>query len=1102
MNPSRRISTLPLFLCAFIALTAPAATGLSFPTWMGVYGGEVRHTDGSNPGTYTILLNQDYVGLHATVGVQVNGGSWTEYALAYAGKKDANSKWTLTPAAAYPTGATVKYYFHGYDDWGGSIWDSNNGANYSFTISGGGGSGAIPWPGGATAGYASDPAARIHHWKEEAVIGNGFITVMLDQNGSLYDIYYPSVGDRHGVGTANEGYRGPEDFPSCSWLDQQANGQMNVINGMGGIGINGAVYWMKNQAGTDYTGVTQNYVTNNNIVYTSSQLNISGNHIKVEQYDFCPVPSTLPVVTDGTRTNYGAYVKRFLLTNLESTARTIDFYYDANFNVNGGDGNDVMYFDSAAGQKAMVVYDRTERLVPVQTSSCDPNGYTTEYSPSFAYGWNKASSVYFATVMKLASDNSPAEGSWRDYTSTDNQEGWIGKHITINAGQTVEVDVMIVGSWDDIPNATATHDFWGKPLITWFYNNSMAGAHNATETYWSNWLNAGTTIDFPDDRYDALWKRSMLVGALHVDKASGAIIAGMHNGAYPFVWPRDTVYAAITFAKTGHLDESANAYHWLRDVAWRDTDNAVGGKAYFYQKYTTDGYAVWTSPQLDESASVPWGLWAHYQMTGDTGFLNSYWNLAYTSIRAASEPSSINPDVKSVYGLMNGNNVWEDSWGPFVYSNASIWRGLQDAANIADLTGNNSWAATFRSRADGIKNSIGARIDSRVEPADISQYGISVPYEVYTPADSRMRAIDDILNGRQSSGGFYDNIVEQGGDITGLVRRFNHRISGDIDNYWNGGPWTLATAWYGLYYARWQDYVGGKDFININKEKLDRILPKLGPVGLAAEQIAPSTSQQKYPGFWHQTAWPSVWEAHTTLVDQMLAFLDFKPNVADNTVYLAPKLPTGWSTMTFDNLYFRGQRFNLTVTEGAGTVRADFNKTTTGSVNVDLYLRVPQGSTISSVTFNGGNYTLNSGDYDSATGRVHVRGGLNNGANSIIVNYAGGCSTPALVWAGNTYNWPSNGQITSSTDFWVNIESYPMNSATYVHVVYSTNGGSSWSSVDLTPNGTTGNNSAWHANLGKFSSRTTIQYAIEMRDCYGRSIWDNNGGANFRATVN
>ena len=72
---------------------------------------------------------------------------------------------------------------------------------------------------------------------EEAVVGNGFMTVMLDQNGSLYDIYFPSVGIRSGNDTANEGYRGPQNWPACPSLDDEANGQMNLIAAMGGIGL-------------------------------------------------------------------------------------------------------------------------------------------------------------------------------------------------------------------------------------------------------------------------------------------------------------------------------------------------------------------------------------------------------------------------------------------------------------------------------------------------------------------------------------------------------------------------------------------------------------------------------------------------------------------------------------------------------------------------------------------------------------------------------------------------------------------------------------------------------------------------------------------------
>ncbi|HXI83336.1 MAG TPA: hypothetical protein VNL17_04505 [Verrucomicrobiae bacterium] len=926
---------------------------------------------------------------------------------------------------ALPTASVVKYYvFSSTATTGGALnagtadaltlnLDANNGSNFTYTVA----SFAILWPG---VGYPSDPASNIHHWKEEAIVGNQYMTVQLDQNGSLYDIYYPSVGNRHGVSTANEGYRGPEEFPSCGGLDQEANGQMNVIAGMGGIGIPVAgtnnIYWLQNANGSDYVNIGQRYETDNNVVYTTNLFTAGGKNILVEQYDFCPTTNALPVITDGVRTNYGVYVKRFLLTNLQATTNIINFYYDVNFNINGGNTNDSMYWETTVNgtnYNAMVAFDNTSRTVPVQGSSCDPNGYTTEYSPAFAFPWDKNSSIYFGTVMKLVTNSTvgtgmPADGSWRDFTATDNQEGWIGKVVTLPPGQKVEVDVMIVGSWDDFAGATGTHNFWGRPMIDWFYTNNISNVQASTEAYWSNWLGSGVTVNLPGAQYNSLFNRSLLVSALHIDAKTGAIIAGIHNGAYPFVWPRDGVYAAVTLDRTGHTNEAAAFYKWCRDVAFRDDDCVDGGKGVFYQKYTTDGYKVWTSPQLDETASVPWGLYYHYLATGDGGFLTNYWNLAYQCANASSENSCSNANVFSAFGLMNGNNVWEDSFGLFIYSNGSIVRGLNDAANIATYVGSNSWATTFHSRATGIKTGIDARIDNRVEPADISHLGLVVPYEVYAPNDPRMTNVVEWVNGRQAvgtcatcTGGPYtDNLIENDTvnypGVVGLADRYAHNVNGNTDNYWNTAagaylhsPWFLASSWYGEYYTRWQDYVGGKTLVTTNLAMLDKLIAKLGPVGLGSEQIAPTTGLQKYPGFWLQTAWPNVWESHSTLVDQMMMFLDYKPQATNHACYFAPKLPSGWSTMTFNNMLLEKQRFDITITENASNTRADINKHTAGTLNYDAYLRIPAGGPPVMVVTNGAYYVPPGADYDTFTGRVHVHGAFNNaaGANSIVVTY-------------------------------------------------------------------------------------------------------------------
>ncbi|HMO05333.1 MAG TPA: carbohydrate-binding protein [Kiritimatiellia bacterium] len=108
---------------------------MAFPTWMGTYGIYKKHDDRANPGLFSIMMNQDYVGLQAEVGIQVNGGNWVMYPMKYVANIDGNSLWTFMPSFQFPGGATVKYFFHGFDRWGGHIWDSRNGLNYEFTTS-------------------------------------------------------------------------------------------------------------------------------------------------------------------------------------------------------------------------------------------------------------------------------------------------------------------------------------------------------------------------------------------------------------------------------------------------------------------------------------------------------------------------------------------------------------------------------------------------------------------------------------------------------------------------------------------------------------------------------------------------------------------------------------------------------------------------------------------------------------------------------------------------------------------------------------------------------------------------------------------------------
>lgn len=888
-----------------------------------------------------------------------------------------NIDWLKATIPSQPYGTILKYKIGVWHSGGGiEVFANNTGcANnvcdvnppqetvFEYTV-------LLAWPG---RGYPNaDPDAgfpNIHFWKEEGVVGNNYINVMIDQNGTVYDIYYPSAGCVQGVSTKNEGYvDGNDTFPPGLPLGYR--GQMHVNQAQAGLRLGGVTYWLSNESGTAYSDHVQAYVADTNVIQTSCRLTAAGSDITVLQYDLSPADVVFPIDRGGSAVR-GLYIKRYLLTNNGNTGSTVDFYYNADFAVNGGDGFDAMFADKPRG--ALVAYDNTQRL----TSA------SGEYNPTSFGDYDKNVSVYLAAALKLcdsvgSAGGTPATDSWRD-SSPDNDAGWVGVRVSVNPGQTRELNVAIVGGFDSFAGATGTYDYMMAPALDWFHTTSMADVQAATESYWQGWLDSGVTVDLPDDNYDFLFKRALLATALHFDAGGGGVIAGMHNGAYPFVWPRDALYAAVTLDRTGHTSEAAEVFRFLRDVAYRAND--TWGKGFWYQKYTTNGYIVWNAPQVDETANAPWAGHYHYLVTGDLAFLNSYYTMFYEAGRAMSEDSGI--DSRLYYDdpnqLMHSNNVWEDSWDDFLYSNATVERGLRDAARIAAATGHAADQAMFNSRADLIHAGLNGRLDWNGENTDISQLGLAWPFETHTPTDSRITKIIDRVNGVATDRwGNNHPLVNFSGEWQDLVNRYWG------DTYWNGGPWFLTTLWYGQYYAKRQDYTGGKNDVDNFRYRLDLTRDRLGPIGFGAEQMAPSSSLL-YPGqtdFVLQAAWPNAWESMSTLADCIMLFLDHVPDAPAGAIRLAPKLPTGWDTMTYKNISVGSRRLDVTCNENAVFNTHEFRNLVGGTVNYDTYVRIPPSKNVVAALQDGVavGYT-----FDAAASRVHITGPLNASAGSVTV---------------------------------------------------------------------------------------------------------------------
>jgi GH15 family glucan-1,4-alpha-glucosidase len=936
-------------------------------------GTEPSGSFGSPAGTTQVLLNTN--GGVTFLRNENNGGT--------------RDWWTATlPAATRQYAQNIKYKISAWEEFGGPEVFANGGLTFSY-------SNKLAWPGaGAGSPNPSQGYPPVSFWKEEAVFGNGYCAGQLDQNGTVYDFHFPTPGGVYGVGTKNEGYvDGLDTFPAG--LPQNWRGQMHLNQAMAGIRVDGTTYWLSNQNGVGFDQVTQEPLGDSALVRTTQRLHANGNNIAIVQTDYAPLGITFPTDNGGSPQRH-IYLKTITLTNNGGTTKSLNVYWYLDPALNGGDTYDDMFIDQA--RNTMVAYDNTYRVVTgTGTGFTPPN----EYNPTTSGGYEKNKSLYLACAMQRDNNGTPVPATdfWRD-TSGDNSQGWMGQKVTLAPGQSTTIHIMMAGACDNFAGAAGTYDFQLGNVVTWFRTSDLSSIQSQTAAAWATWLNSGVRFNCPDAQYTELFEQSLVASALHVDKVNGGVIAGFHNGAYPYVWPRDAVYAAVTLARVGHLAEARGVYDWMKNTTYRDFEG-WGRKGFWKQKYSTDGYVIWGAPQIDETAVFPWGVYYQYLMTGDAAMLNTYVEQVRDSVLSCSQTSTVDPVRLNVsFGLMYSNNVWEDSYDTFVYSNANVVRGLRDAASIFSALNLPADAADATARANSIKSALDARLDWDGENTDISQLGIVYPFDVYSPTDFRSTRVIDRINGVRNK---FNNahptaepLVNFSGEHAGTVNRYWG------DGYWNGGPWFLTTLWYGLYYAQRQDFTPGTADIDNHKSRVDLMIDRLGPFGYGAEQIAYGTgggASLLYPAqqdFKLQTAWPNAWESMSTFIDSIMAFADYTPDAPANTMRFAPKLPSAWQWMTFDGVRLvnpatgNTHSVDLTVERLARGSRHTFTNVSGESVNVESVLRIDPNRCFNGATRNGQPVAFT---HDSALGKVTIATALEFGVpNATTILAAGYCS--------------------------------------------------------------------------------------------------------------
>ena len=383
-----------------------------------------------------------------------------------------------------------------------------------------------------------------------------------------------------------------------------------------------------------------------------------------------------------------------------------------------------------------------------------------------------------------------------------------------------------------------------------------------TKAYWRKYVKQhnGLKIKEPENSYDEriyeIYKRSILLFPLLTNAETGAIIASPEIdenftkcGRYAYCWPRDAVFMTKAMDILKMNKETEKFYK----VFCQKTQSKNG---MWEQRFYTDGkLAPCWGYQIDETASVVFGVYEHYKYTNSekflkdnlqmcekaTDFLKRYvkdWvESAFKNDGQGIDNSQIDSkDNLQAHKYHVSYDLWEMCEGVHLYSLASIYSAFANMLKIYDVLGKDvSDFENNRLKQEKVEKSKKEIEKLQLEvkkyinkylydeekksyvrnpedkKMDISIIGAVTPFEVFKPKEKKVQNTIERINLSLRT-------------YTGGYQRFEN------DNYMNGNPWPIANLWMTLYYLE----TGEKKKA---KETFDFVIKTAGKHYLLGEQV-------------------------------------------------------------------------------------------------------------------------------------------------------------------------------------------------------------------------------------------------------------------------
>jgi GH15 family glucan-1,4-alpha-glucosidase len=614
------------------------------------------------------------------------------------------------------------------------------------------------------------------------ILGNGSLTVGLNEAGLVHDFYYPYVGldnlttsrsDHHKIGIYVDG--------AFSWIEPGA--------------------W---QTSVDFD--SESLVSH--VIMTNQTIGI-----ELELHDFVDY-------------DFNAFCRHVIIRNLRAVPRTVRIFFHQVFQISrAGRADTALYVPDQnyildyKGRCSLLIYSQKESGEPFDQYSV--GNYEIEGKEGT---WKDAEDgeltnnavehggvdTVIANTLSMSANEAAAVNYW--VVCADSQFG--AEHIhkqLLEDGLTMRMN--------------HARDSWQE----WLGQSASAIAHMSDDEQKAI-KKSLLVIKAHTDRRGG------------VIASCDSSIYNFGRDYYSYVWPRDGCYVMWPLIRLGYTEEPKKFFSFCRDIMHPDgymmhkyqPDKAIGSTWHPLVHGKRSELAI----QEDESAIVLYMLSEFYNESGDKEFVGGLYS---TLIQPMANFLTRFMDTET--GLPHASyDLWEEKFSTSTYTTALTWRALEEAANFADLFEYPDDGVKWRKVAEKIAGNLevfyeperGAfRKGFLVQPDGSLQFDntidVSSAYgammfasKVFGASHTRStyEAIERLLLDKSPSGG---------------SPRY------EDDNYfasnpkYMGNPWFVTTLWVAQYYLQVHREHDAERLV-------EWTLSKRSPSGVLSEQINPSDS--------------------------------------------------------------------------------------------------------------------------------------------------------------------------------------------------------------------------------------------------------------------